>query len=859
MKKSAPMSSSYLSGPAALRGCVFALSAGLLASSCLEAPAQAAPSAASAADSGPSGQFKHPSILLGEHAQWREGISALADGLYPVAVVKLKALLEKPLGGTLDLWVKRRLAEALIRNGDYAEGLALLQPADMQQVEGTHLWQGFALVLQQKWLQGWESLQAVVDDATTSKDDKLAAKWVLADIAIKLQRSELALDLLEQIIAEAEAGQRNNALLKQAQIHASQQRLAEARACLVKVREESRELNLWCQLYAASFELDEKAPQVALDQAQAIIALDSSECPLELRAQAQILAARAEMALGLLDEGQERLIALIEANANSQCVASALQLLDASNGQRDEDYLQKLGKWASAEQQPRGILASCWLAKYALQNKDEAKALQLCQQLLQKHSSSHLSKLLAYNLCAWFLERQQLEQAGQIMEKMPASWAHKALLEARMLIQQNRLEEARNALLGAGFKLDGHLRDYSVINYSILNLQLGESGMVQQLLNQFQYDGELKANLEIELALDLARKKNPQAVDKLARLIASYAGHPRANELKLALIEVLMQNNPKDPLIKSYFEELMTGNLSPAEKLQLELSYIIWLSKSALWPQCQKRCVEWLAQHKDDAALVAQTAMVRFCLGESYYRQGDFNDAVLALQAFERMPVNTPWRDAALFLAAKASLQADTRQSLQQALDLFELLAAYPQYQDVARLEQANILLRFGRSKDLLLQLETYTANRQLSAANRLQAEALKIDALTLQGQEDAKAWQQALQLADKLLADKDLALVWQRRLLFQKGQLHEKLAQREQALAAYYAVVANEASQKELRQREWFWFYNCAFAALRMLEEQQNWQAAVSLAQRLGKMQGPRSLELEERARRLRLEHMLW
>lgn len=812
-----------------------------------------------AAGSDETTRFKHPGMLLGEHAQWREGISALSDGLYPVAVVKLKALLEKPLDASLELWVKRRLAEALIRNGDYAEGLALLQPAEMAQVEGAHLWQGFALVLQQKWLQGWDSLQAVLDDATSSKDDKLAAKWVLADIAVKLQRPELALEFLQQIIDEADAAQRNNALLKEAQIHASLKQLAEARASLVKVRDESRELNLWCQLYAASFELDEKAPQQALDQALAIIALDSSECPLELRAQAEILAARAEMALGNVDEGQERLIALIEANANSQCVESAMRLLDASDGQRDEDYLQKLAKWAASDVQPRGILASCWLAKYALQNKDELKALQLCESLLQQHPSSRLSKILAYNLCAWFLEHDQSANALRIIDKMPSSWAEKSLLEARQLILAGKPAAARDKLLLAGLKLDAALREHGLMEYANVNLQLGESGAVQQLLNQFQHESELKSNLEIELALDLARKKNPQAVDKLTRLIATHAGHPRANELKLALVEVLMQTNPKDALIKSYFEELMTGNLQPSEKLQLETSYIVWLSKSALWPQVQQRCLEWLRQNKDNAAAAEQAAMVRFCLGESYYRQGDFNDTVLALKPFERMPLNTPWRDAALFLAAKASLQADTRQSLQQALDLYELLAAYPQYRDFAGLEQANILLRFGRSKELLARLEQYGANPSLSAANRLQAEALKIDALSLQGQSDATAWQQALQIADKMLETKDLSLVWQRRLLFQKGQLHEKLAQREQALAAYYAVVANEASQKDVARREWFWFYNCAFAALRMLEDQQNWQAAVTLAQRLGKLDGPRSLELEERARRLRLEHMLW
>jgi len=75
-------------------------------------------------------------------------------------------------------------------------------------------------------------------------------------------------------------------------------------------------------------------------------------------------------------------------------------------------------------------------------------------------------------------------------------------------------------------------------------------------------------------------------------------------------------------------------------------------------------------------------------------------------------------------------------------------------------------------------------------------------------------------------------------------------------ALASYYGVI-EESARPGLH--EFFWFYKAGFNAAHLLEEQNKWQPAVAVYQKLAAVSGTRSDEAKARLTQLRLEHFLW
>ena len=76
-----------------------------------------------------------------------------------------------------------------------------------------------------------------------------------------------------------------------------------------------------------------------------------------------------------------------------------------------------------------------------------------------------------------------------------------------------------------------------------------------------------------------------------------------------------------------------------------------------------------------------------------------------------------------------------------------------------------------------------------------------------------------------------------------------------EEALAAYYQVVENGATQPQ----EYFWFYKAGFDACRLSESREQWKSAIAIYQKMAAIKGPRAEEAKARMTQLRLEHFLW
>ena len=133
-------------------------------------------------------------------------------------------------------------------------------------------------------------------------------------------------------------------------------------------------------------------------------------------------------------------------------------------------------------------------------------------------------------------------------------------------------------------------------------------------------------------------------------------------------------------------------------------------------------------------------------------------------------------------------------------------------------------------------------------------------DCLHRQGPADSAKYDEAIEIYNQLLSDKELPSAWRNRLHFLRGQTYESMSMPGAAFGSYYDVIVESRPETgQIHDEEWMWFYRCGFKALSMLEREKRWTAAVKLARRIASFDGPRAEEATKRANSLAIKHMIW
>ena len=166
---------------------------------------------------------------------------------------------------------------------------------------------------------------------------------------------------------------------------------------------------------------------------------------------------------------------------------------------------------------------------------------------------------------------------------------------------------------------------------------------------------------------------------------------------------------------------------------------------------------------------------------------------------------------------------------------------------DINRTEEAKISLN-----------EVYKT--QSNSPQQREIGILLASTLHTQGSEDPGQYAKAVAIYDQLLANENLPLSWSNQIHYMKGQTLESIDQPTLALDSYYHVINKEnVAPEAVEQQEWKWFYQCGFKAIALLEKQQDFRAAVSIAKKVASYGGPESEAYQKRARALEMQHMIW
>jgi len=250
-----------------------------------------------------------------------------------------------------------------------------------------------------------------------------------------------------------------------------------------------------------------------------------------------------------------------------------------------------------------------------------------------------------------------------------------------------------------------------------------------------------------------------------------------------------------------------------------------------------------------------ETTDIAFKTAELHSRNGDHAAAESILSNLARTLKDPEAAALAKFLAAQASARSMSADGTARAMTWFDEIAqGTTSLRHRARFEQASILLREKRLQDAITLYDRLLAS-DISPEVRLAALMEKGDTLFAMGASEPAKFSEAIALYRSITAQPNLPPDWRDQAECKMAAALARDGQIPAALTAYREVLSRPPPETA----DPFWFHKAGLEAGRLLEEQQDWRAAIAVYDQMAKASGAKHEELQQRARRLRLEHFIW
>lgn len=829
---------------------------------------------------------------LNELPAWKQGNEALASGLWEVATNRFDEALQTPGLSEADQRLLRlRRVEAWIRGDRGAEALDQLNQAPLAAMPESAFWRAQALAGLGRYREAVEVLApAVTDEKAPFRPESLFTR---ASLQLSLNDREGALASLEPLTRSADPKTARLARLRQAAVLTDLGKFAEARALLPDE----------ATLDASDPDRQERTfldARLLLAEGKAEAAA-STFAVLRDQRQGQSLARYHAAALGLADaldasgnrEGAaDSLLAFVQNYPDSpalDAIFKRLLLWLPEQPAPNDAILERLAQWSAPTSVPAtGAVASdgasgAWPVKPARETNDlaafalftraigqhrigtpeaKAEAERMLTRVRLDFPNHFLAPRALLQLGRWMLDDGRTERAFAALEAVRQSTApsrlkgEAAFLEAKAAYDRGQMNEAAKWFDEAAASLENRPGEIAELNAALARLQSGSLPGIAPSGDP-ERDARLRTELELERALTASSR------EALERFLVANPDHPRASEARLSVADAALRSHPPDlngarAQLDALVASSPANQVSPEEiewlRLRIadlggDVNEIIPLARNFLsrYPQ---------APFAREAALV---------LGRGLFRNGDYNNARLTLEKLALAEPDSPLSQAALLLAARSAALGATAQSREEALALFQRVGSgRSPLAPLARLEHARLLIDRDRLDDAISGLQPWFDSLHPEDPLRLPVGLLLGEALYARGNAKPGSYAAALDVYNRLLVDAENQPALLARLHYRRGLTLEQLPRTDgvegnrdaEALDSYYSVLQSANDQPPA---EWEWFENCGFRALLLLESAGRWDAAIAVATKIASFNGPGASVAADRAKQLRLDHMIW
>src|SRR5256714_12821394 len=755
-----------------------------------------------------------------EIADWEAAVRPLDEGVPQVAVMRLRSILQRSLAPPDKQIVLAKLGEALLASGEPGEALKVLEDPAVQDFSSTSLWRAQALAALGRWNEALPLYQKIA--AQDPSPFRNTALFGAAEALRALQRFDEALQLFATLIGDPQWNDR--AQLRSIELLLEKRDNAGARHILDKARPAALSDKKEKRYLQGRLEAQLNHHDRAVELYQTILRRTEGTTRAVLIA---TLCATAESHLQLQtpETGDDALEDFIEHHPTDPELPIIFEKLDQLSRAERQPSSQELSGWANDEAQPRRALAQWYFARAELRAGRRQAARGAYEKLREEHAKFPALASGLLQFAELEMEDRRFDEAllilGDGLALHPAPpWSERiTLLLARAQFQARQFDKAGQTFEQVANKSPTLRRD-SLFNASLAWLQQDNKDRfladTKDLANSPPGDAT-RGDLLLEEGLTEAAHGNSNAAQTIESFLREFPRHGRAAEAWVTLAELAFHAAP--PRFEEARKDLERARTSEPNAAATERAdyLMVWIEDAV--PNSDPAKVISAAENflrKYPASPFLSD--VRMKLAETYYRRQDFANAQTHFQILAQENPRGPFTERALFFAAKSATQSMAAQSLDRALVLLdEVVKKNGELKWTARNEQASIERKLGKNQDAAT---LYDEVLQGNAKPEEKREALcgKGDILYEAGETDRENYQRAIDLYDQLAAQKDARIHWRNQALFKKGICLEKLGDRENALAAFYKIIAEE-TRPDGPQREFLWYYKSGFNAERPLE----------------------------------------
>jgi outer membrane protein assembly factor BamD (BamD/ComL family) len=785
-----------------------------------------------------------------------EAARPVDEGVPEVAVYQLQKLVTR-LSGADAVKAKEKLAEALIAARRSTEALRLLdEPVLRDSTSGKFLRaQAFAALNRSS-----EALQLYREVANNnSVPQRAAAAFGAGEMLRALDRADEAIRAYQALENDPRFG--ISARLRGAELFIAKQDSVMAKRILdgtqTKIATDKRQK----RLLHARIELLNQRPEKAVGLLDSLVKKPESESR-ETAIAALFAMADAHLQMNTPEAGDDYLEDFIDRHPVDPALPQVFAKLDQVYRAERKPPRNELEKWARDAVQPRRGFARWYLAQSELRAGRREEAIRQFEQIRR---TTPLPAVLAPALLQY--ARLQIE-AGRVNEALAILSEAGKTNPTPQVREQIDFESGRAMYAALKFQAAADrfetlgndrsaLAPAALVNASLASLRADDKTKTErdkaELVRRGQVDEA--AEVALEQAVISAERGEKNAGALLQDFVRRFPDHPRVSEAQIALAEMAYHSTP--PKLDEAEKNLAAARATHPTELAVEhADYLaIWLAdaRGADSDRVIASARDFLRAHPN-SPLVAE---VRLKLAESHFRRQDFASAQTEFETLAQENPKSALTEQALFLAAQSAMASMASQSLDHALELLtQVVAMNGEFRWAARNEQAAIERRLGKSQDAQA-LYDEVLKGDARAAEKREALCGKADILFEQANANAANLDRAVEIYDQLANEAANQPHWRNQALFKKGVCLEKESDRDGALATFYRIL--EFNPSPDRPPEFFWFYKAGFNAARLLEEQQKWEAAAAIYEKLVAANGPRSEEASARLGQLRLEHFLW
>jgi lipopolysaccharide biosynthesis regulator YciM len=775
--------------------------------------------------------------------------SAIRDGLPQAAIAPLQDALRKaPAADQARLVLL--LARAQLAAGRPADALRTLDSAADRPADE-------AIVLRAAALAAQGALEPAAALLEPRADTATEAALLLARIRFEQGHHEAAAALLANTDPDASAADPNILrLLLDAQLAAGQQETAAQ--TITRARENS---------LLPSAELDVALGRLRLAADRASEAseifrrvLESPELPAPVRDNARLGLARSLAALGLEARARDVLREALTDAPDAPTVTESLRQWSDLETKLGGDPATALRTWAAEDGNRRAVESGLRLARLDLDGKNVEAAVAALEKVLADPDITPSDAARARLLLAEArINSGQARAALEILDTLAAQSADTTAayrldsLRGRALAAGGNQRQAFEAFAAAlGRAATPEEAAAAAANGLLCALALGDLQLARQSLQEIRQATPASPDLVRWAFFLAAAEARAGEIDALAALARRSPATEYSFQAKLALAEWRLARGEATSAQRT-LRTARDEAAAPARAAALAAAEIFAADNAA--SQTREELVaasrEFLAAH----AGTPEAADISFKLGELHARGGDHAAAETVYAQLARDLADPETAQLAKFLAAQSAGRSMSTDGAGRALQWFDEIAqSNSPLRHRARFEQATLLLRERRFDDALKLYDVILAGDPPPEV-RLAALMEKGDTLVALGADQPEKSAEAAALFAGLAGDTSAPADWRDQAACKRAAALARAGQTEAALAAYREVLARPPGTAT----DFFWFYKAGLEAGRLLEEQEDWPAAMAVYDLMASAAGPQSEEIKQRSRRLRLEHFIW